>query len=62
MSQSEATLAFAREFYADGHVMFGSDFPYFEPPTELTFVRRALAGTGEEDAVLGGNAAALFGI
>jgi predicted TIM-barrel fold metal-dependent hydrolase len=42
--------------------MFGSDFPYFDPPAELAFVRHALKGTNEEDAVLGGNAAALFGL
>src|SRR5262245_14588662 len=62
MSQSPATLTFALAFYGADHVMFGSDYPYFEPPTELAFVRRALDGTGEEDAVLGGNALALFGI
>jgi len=62
MSQSAATLAFARGFYRAGHVMFGSDFPYFEPSLELSFVRRALEGTGEEVAVLGENAVALFGL
>jgi aminocarboxymuconate-semialdehyde decarboxylase len=60
MSQSRETLAFARGFYAQGHVTFGSDYPYFEPTEELAFVRDALAGTGEEEAILGGNAAALF--
>ena len=59
MSQSEETLAFARCFYGDGNVMFGSDFPYFEPPSELAFVRQA---TADDPAILGGNAAALFGI
>jgi predicted TIM-barrel fold metal-dependent hydrolase len=42
--------------------MFGSDFPYFEPTEELAFVRRALEGTDEDADVLGGNAAALFGL
>jgi len=59
MSQSEETLAFARRFYGDGNVIFGSDFPYFEPPSELVFVRQA---TADDPAILGGNAAALFGI
>ena len=62
MSQSEATLAFARNFFDTGHIVFGSDFPYFEPPAELAFVRGALEGTEEEADVLGGNAAALFGL
>ena len=62
MCQSEETLAFARGFYAEGHVLFGSDYPYFEPPTELRFVRDALAGSDDEEEVLGGNAAALFGL
>jgi aminocarboxymuconate-semialdehyde decarboxylase len=62
MSQSAETLAFARGFYGSGHVMFGSDFPYFQPSAELAFVRSALAGTGEEEAVLGENAVVLFGL
>jgi aminocarboxymuconate-semialdehyde decarboxylase len=60
MSQSRETLAFALGFYEDGHVVFGSDYPYFEPPAELAFVRDALAGDPREEAVLHGNAARLF--
>jgi aminocarboxymuconate-semialdehyde decarboxylase len=62
MAQSAETLAFARSFYRPGHVMFGSDYPFFEPLQEVAFVREALAESGEEEAVLGGNAAALFGL
>jgi aminocarboxymuconate-semialdehyde decarboxylase len=62
MSQSESTLAFARNFFDPGHIMFGSDFPYFEPTAELAFVRRSLDGTDDEAGVLGGNAVALFGL
>jgi len=61
VSQSEKTLAFARDFYQDGHVVFGSDFPYFSPEEELALVRESLEGD-ELEAVLRGNAAALFGI
>ena len=59
MSQSAETLAFARAFYGEGHVLWGSDFPYFEPARELDFVRGAL---GDDAAILGGNTAELFGI
>src|SRR5438067_6796399 len=59
MAQSRETLDFARGFYAEGHVMFGSDYPYFEPAEEFAFVREAVA---EDVAILGGNAAALFGL
>jgi predicted TIM-barrel fold metal-dependent hydrolase len=62
MSQSESTLAFARNFFDPGHIMFGSDFPYFEPTAELAFVRRSLDGTDDEAGVLGGNAVTLFGL
>jgi aminocarboxymuconate-semialdehyde decarboxylase len=59
--QNPETLAFARDFYTDGHVMFGSDFPYFQPPEELAFVR-ANVPEAELDGVLGGNVAALLGV
>jgi aminocarboxymuconate-semialdehyde decarboxylase len=60
MSQSRETLAFALGFYEEGHVVFGSDYPYFDPPEELAFVREALAGDPRAEAVLHGNAARLF--
>jgi aminocarboxymuconate-semialdehyde decarboxylase len=60
MSQSRDTLAYALGFYEEGHVVFGSDYPYFEPPAELAFVREALAGDEREQDVLHGNAARLF--
>lgn len=62
MSQSRATLGYALDFYEDGHVVFGSDYPYFDPATELAFVRDALAGDDRERDVLGGNGARLFGL
>jgi aminocarboxymuconate-semialdehyde decarboxylase len=61
VSQSAATLAFTREFYAHGHVVFGSDFPYFSPQEELGFVRGAV-DEGEQEAILETNATALFGL
>lgn len=60
MCQSRPTLAYALDFYEDGHVLFGSDYPYFEPATELAFVREALAGDPREADVLHRSAAALF--
>jgi aminocarboxymuconate-semialdehyde decarboxylase len=60
MSQSRETLAHALGFYEDGHVVFGSDYPYFDPPAELAFVREVLAGDAREAAVLHGNASRLF--
>lgn len=61
MSQSVETLAYARNFYTDGHVMFGSDFPYFSTEEELAFVRGAVP-EDEHAAILGGNAARLLRI
>jgi aminocarboxymuconate-semialdehyde decarboxylase len=55
--QSEETLVFAERFYADGHLMFGSDFPYFSPDRELAFVRGALR---DPRAVLCDNAVQAF--
>jgi aminocarboxymuconate-semialdehyde decarboxylase len=60
VSQSADALAFARAFYGQGHVVFGSDFPYFSAEEELAFVRDAVEES-EREAILGGNAAALFG-
>ena len=59
MSQSAETLAYARAFYGDGHVLWGSDYPYFDPASELAFVRGAV---GDDAGILGGNAASLLGI
>jgi aminocarboxymuconate-semialdehyde decarboxylase len=56
--QNPDTLAFARSFYKQGHVVFGSDFPFFSPVEELRFVREA---AGEDrDAILSENARRLF--
>jgi len=57
--QSPKTLEFALDFYEDGHVMFGSDYPFFALAEELAFAREA---TGDDEGVLAGNAAELFGI
>lgn len=59
--QSEQTLAFARDFYEDGHVLFGSDFPYFPAEAELARTRDGVDGA-EREQILHDNAAALFGI
>lgn len=55
VSQDADTLAFAEKFFADGHVMFASDYPFFPVEEQLAFAR-------ENGADLGGNALALLGI
>jgi aminocarboxymuconate-semialdehyde decarboxylase len=62
MSQSPETLAFARRFYEPGHMLFGSDYPYFSPEQELRFAREALDRKEESEAVLYSNAAHLLGL
>jgi predicted TIM-barrel fold metal-dependent hydrolase len=57
VSQDAGTLAFAGQFFADGHLMFASDFPFFPVEEQLAFVRDLVP-----DAVLGGNATALLGL
>ena len=57
VSQDADTLAFAGEFFADGHLMFASDYPFFPVEEQLAFVRDLVP-----DAVLGGNATALLGL
>lgn len=57
--QNPATLAYARSFYEPGHVVFGSDFPYFSAADELAFVRESV---DDDQAILAGNSAKLFSI
>jgi predicted TIM-barrel fold metal-dependent hydrolase len=52
-------LGFARRFFAEGHVLFASDYPFFPVEQQLTFVRDRLAEP-DRAAVLGGNAEALL--
>jgi aminocarboxymuconate-semialdehyde decarboxylase len=59
--RSAEAIAFAQGFFAEGHMMFGSDYPFFPVDTELAFVRSALAER-DHDAVLGANAARLLGL
>ncbi len=55
LSRSHETLAFAQQFFADGHLLFGSDYPFFPIDAELGFVRAALAAD-EHEAVFEHNA------
>ncbi|HEV2591804.1 MAG TPA: amidohydrolase family protein [Gaiellaceae bacterium] len=55
VAQDANTLAFADRFFADGHVMFASDYPFFPVDEQLAFAR-------EHGADLGGNAARLLGL
>jgi aminocarboxymuconate-semialdehyde decarboxylase len=59
VSQDADTLAFACRFFADGHVLFASDYPFFPVEQQLTFVRDRLAEP-DRAAVLGGNAEKLL--
>jgi len=61
MGQGRETLAFARRFFSDGRVMFGSDHPFFSTERELGVIRDQLSEP-ERAAVLGGNAERLLGI
>ncbi|MGI9557422.1 MAG: amidohydrolase family protein [Solirubrobacterales bacterium] len=59
--QSVETIKFALNFYEGGHVMYGSDYPWFQPDSELDYVRRAVPEE-ELSGVLGGNFAEIVGI
>ena len=61
MCQDPATLDFARRFYEDGHVLFATDYPYYQPAEALEFVSGAVEGP-EREAILGGNARRLLGL
>ena len=61
VSQDEDTLAFAGRFFAEGHVLFASDYPFFPVEQQLAFVRDRLAEP-DRAAVLGGNAKELLGL
>src|SRR5262249_31627283 len=56
-SQDAQALAFAGRFFADGHVMFASDYPFFPVEEQLAFVHDRVP-----EPVLGRNAAALLGL
>jgi predicted TIM-barrel fold metal-dependent hydrolase len=59
VSQDGDTLAFACRFFAGGHVMFASDYPFFPVDEQLAFVRAQLP-EADQAAVLGGNAETLL--
>jgi predicted TIM-barrel fold metal-dependent hydrolase len=59
VSQDADTLAFAGRFFAKGHMLFASDYPFFPVAEQLAFVRDSLAEP-DRAAVLGGNAKALL--
>ena len=44
-------LAHAKGFYGVGHLLYGSDYPYYQPAESLAFVRECLT-EAEADAVL----------
>jgi aminocarboxymuconate-semialdehyde decarboxylase len=61
MCQSPETLAYAKGFYGVGHLLYGSDYPYYQPAESLAFVRECLT-VAEAAAVLWENPARLLGL
>jgi aminocarboxymuconate-semialdehyde decarboxylase len=59
MCQSPQTLAYAKEFYGVAHMLYGSDYPYYQPAESLAFVRECLT-EAEAEAILWTNAARLL--
>jgi aminocarboxymuconate-semialdehyde decarboxylase len=59
MCQSPETLAYAKGFYGVEHLLYGSDYPYYQPAESLAFVRECLT-EAEAEAVLWENAARLL--
>jgi aminocarboxymuconate-semialdehyde decarboxylase len=59
MCQSPETLAYATGFYGVEHVLYGSDYPYYQPADSLAFVRGCLT-EAQAEAVLWANAARLL--
>jgi len=59
VAQDADTLALAGRFFADGHMLFASDYPFFEVEQQLAFVRDLLP-EADRAAVLGRNAEALL--
>ena len=59
MCQSPETLAFAKSFYGVEHLLYASDYPYYQPAESLAFVRGCLEDS-EAEAVLWRNAARLL--
>jgi aminocarboxymuconate-semialdehyde decarboxylase len=61
MCQSPATLAYAKGFYGVERLLYGSDYPYYQPPESLALVRESLTDD-EAEAVLWENPARLLGL
>jgi len=59
MCQSPETLAYAKGFYGVEHLLYGSDYPYYQPAESLAFVRSCLT-EAEAAAVLWQNPARLL--
>ena len=59
MCQSPETLGYAKGFYGVEHMLYGSDYPYYQPADSLAFVRECLT-EAEAEAVLWTNAARLL--
>jgi len=59
LSRSDA-IGLCRAVCGDGHLLHGSDYPFVEPGRSLGWTSE-LKGA-EKEAILGGNAAALFGL
>jgi aminocarboxymuconate-semialdehyde decarboxylase len=61
LSRSQDAIEFARGFFVEDRMMFGSDYPFFPAGAELRFVQEELDDQ-HRDAVLFENAARLIGL
>jgi aminocarboxymuconate-semialdehyde decarboxylase len=61
MCQSPETLRYAARFYGYDHLLYGSDYPYFDPEESIAFVRQTLPEE-QLEGVFYGNAAKLLGL
>lgn len=60
LARSAETIALAKAFFGDGHLLFGSDYPFFPITAELGFVRELLTDA-EQEAIFETNALRLLG-
>lgn len=60
VSGSVPPLASAVELFGVEHVMFGTDFPFWDPSNSVSVLRELPVGEGEMERIRGGNAVEMF--